>query len=144
MSKPDASTLPHLVTLGLGHVSVDVPRPPRHLCFGPFPADRRSVIVQVKPGLSGLGPSVFRGEEDILADHGSSEAFYDNVIAPYKGQVEAWYVNHRTLGTYFKVIGVTAWVVLFPASGIVWRVFEGLPVPPVVLRGALTFPVHAQ
>jgi hypothetical protein len=62
---------------------------------------------------------VFRGEENIIANHKYSLDFYDQVIAPYKGQVEAWYVNHQTLGVYFSVIAVTVWVVLFPSSGLV-------------------------
>lgn len=83
---------------------------------------------------------MFRGEEDILADHVGSVEFYDNVIAPYKGQVEAWYVGHQTLFTYFAVILVTIWVVLLPSSGVVWRAFKGLPVPPDELKGPLNYP----
>jgi lipopolysaccharide/colanic/teichoic acid biosynthesis glycosyltransferase len=139
LRKTKINELPQLLNIFLGDMSVVGPRPQTHRCFVAFPADLQSVIVQVKPGLSGIGPIVFRGEEDILADHGSSEAFYDNVIAPYKGEVEAWYVSHQTLGNYFKVIGVTVWVVLFPSSGIVWRAFKGLPVPPEALRGALNY-----
>jgi hypothetical protein len=90
--------------------------------------------------LSGLGPIVFRGEEDILANNASSLEFYDNVIAPYKGQVEAWYVEHQTLVTYFAVIAVTAWVVLFSKSNLVWKIFKGLPPPPPELKAALHFP----
>ena len=98
------------------------------------------IIVKVKPGLSGIGPIVFRGEEDILADHAASFDFYDHVIAPFKGQVEAWYVDHQTLGTYFAVIAVTLWVVLFSKSDLVWRVFKGLPLPPDELKTALNYP----
>ena len=99
------------------------------------------MIVKVKPGLSGIGPIIFRGEEEILADQAGSVKFYDNVIAPYKGQVEAWYVDHQSMLTYFTVILVTVWVVLFPSSQIVWRVFKGLPVPPDELKEALNYPV---
>jgi len=94
----------------------------------------------VKPGLSGIGPIVFRGEEDILSGQASSLEFYDKGIAPYKGAVEAWYVDHQTLLTYFAVIAVTMWVVIFPKSNLVWRVFHGLPVPPDELKAALNYP----
>jgi lipopolysaccharide/colanic/teichoic acid biosynthesis glycosyltransferase len=140
LRKTKINELPQLLNIFLGDMSVVGPRPQAHRCFKAFPVDLQRVIVQVKPGLSGLGPIVFRGEEDILADHAGSVEFYDNVIAPYKGQVEAWYVNHQTLFTYFAVILVTVWVVLFPSSDLVWRVFKGLPIPPDTLKVSLNYP----
>jgi len=143
LRKTKINELPQLLNIFLGDMSVVGPRPQAHRCFNAFPLELQRVIVQVKPGLSGIGPIVFRGEEDILADHAGSVEFYDNVIAPYKGQVEAWYVDHQALFTYFAVILVTVWVVLFPKSGIVWRVFKGLPTPPDALKLALNYPVLA-
>lgn len=139
LRKTKINELPQLLNIFLGDMSVVGPRPQAHRCFNAFPADVRRVLVMVKPGLSGIGPIVFRGEEDILADHAGSVEFYDNVIAPYKGLVEAWYVDSKTTFTYFAVILVTVWVVLFPSSGIVWRVFKGLPVPPDALKGPLNY-----
>jgi len=140
LRKTKMNELPQLLNIFLGSMSVVGPRPQTPRCFAAFPQDLQDVIVKVKPGLSGIGPIVFRGEEDILADHAASVAFYDHVIAPYKGQVEAWYVHHQTLPTYFAVILVTFWVVLFPSSRVVWQVFKGLPVPPDELKGPLNFP----
>lgn len=76
-----------------------------------------------------------------MADNSASLDLYDAVIAPYKGEVEAWYVEHQTLLAYFAVILVTILVILFPSSGIVWRVFKGLPTPPVELKKFLNYPV---
>jgi len=141
LRKTKINELPQLLNIFLGDMSVVGPRPQAHRCFNAFPVELQRIIVQVKPGLSGIGPIIFRGEEDILADHAGSVEFYDNVIAPYKGQVEAWYVSHQTLGTYFAVILVTVWVVLFPKSGIVWRAFKGLPRPPEALKEPLNYSV---
>ncbi len=140
LRKTKINELPQLLNIFLGDMSVVGPRPQAQRCFNAFPVDLQQIIVKVKPGLSGIGPIVFRGEEDILADHAGSADFYDHVIAPYKGQVVAWYVDHQTLGTYFAVIAVTVWVVLFSKSDLVWRVFKGLPVPPVELKTALNYP----
>ena len=139
LRKTKINELPQLLNILLGDMSVVGPRPQTQRCFAAYPKELQAVILKVTPGLSGVGPIVFRGEEDILSDHASSMDFYDNVIAPYKGIVEAWYVNHQNLRTYFAVIGVTFWVVLFPKSDIVWRVFKGLPPPPVALKAALNF-----
>jgi lipopolysaccharide/colanic/teichoic acid biosynthesis glycosyltransferase len=139
LRKTKINELPQLLNIFLGDMSVVGPRPQTQRCFVAFPEELQAIIVKVRPGLSGIGPIVFRGEEDILADHASSVEFYDKGIAPYKGKVEAWYVDHRNLFTYFAVIMVTVWVVLFPASSIVWRVFSGLPVPPDELKGPLNY-----
>lgn len=132
--------LPQLLNIILGHMSLVGPRPQTRRCFDAFPSELRGVIVEVQPGLSGIGSIIFRGEEDILSHHSNSVAFYDNVIAPYKGRVEAWYVNHQGLRSYFSVIFLTVWVVLFPSSGVVWRVFTELPEPPDELKGPLRYP----
>lgn len=139
LRKTKINELPQLLNIFFGHMSIVGPRPQARRCFDVFPVETQKIIIKVKPGLSGLGPIVFRGEEDILADHAASIDFYDNVIAPYKGQVEAWYVENQTLGTYFSVIAVTVWVVLFSKSSIVWRAFDGLPVPPDELKLPLNY-----
>ncbi len=139
LRKTKINELPQLLNIFRGDMSVVGPRPQTHRCFVAFPEAMQREIVKVKPGLSGIGPIVFRGEEDILADHEGSVEFYDTVIAPYKGEVEAWYVGNQTLRTYFTVIVVTVWVVLVPTSGIVWRAFKGLPVPPDSLKQALNY-----
>jgi hypothetical protein len=139
LRKTKINELPQLLNIFIGDMSVVGPRPQTQRCFDAFPPDLQSIIVEVKPGLSGLGPIVFRGEEDILSGHAETIDYYDHVIAPYKGQVEAWYVNHQTLFVYFAVIVVTIWVVVFPKSDLVWRVFKGLPVPPAELKAALNF-----
>ena len=143
LRKTKINELPQLINIFIGDMSVVGPRPQAHRCFAAFPTALQNVIVQVKPGLSGLGPIVFRDEEDILAGRAGSLAFYDQVIAPYKAEVEAWYVRHQSLYTYFVVIAITVWVVLFPRSAVVWRIFQGLPVPPAELQTALNYPGRA-
>jgi len=126
----------------LGSMSIVGPRPQARKNFEAFPKNLQQLITRVKPGLSGVGPIVFRAEEDILADHEGNVNFYDNVIAPYKGRVEAWYVENQSLYTYFAVIFVTIWVVLFSSSTLVWQVFKGLPIPPEELKESLNYPVR--
>jgi ribosomal protein S18 acetylase RimI-like enzyme len=49
-------------------------------------------IVKVRPGLSGIGSIVFRDEEEMMHGHEDPNGFYDEVIMPYKGALEEWYV----------------------------------------------------
>tara|TARA_B110000858_G_scaffold175705_1_gene209278 strand:+ start:36 stop:716 length:681 start_codon:yes stop_codon:yes gene_type:complete len=141
LRKTKINELPQLLNVFIGHMSLVGPRPQTPRCFDVFPDKIKNIIVQVKPGLSGIGPIVFRGEEDILDGHSGTLEFYDNIIGPYKGEVEAWYVGKQSLLVYFSLILLTAWVVLFPKSDLVWRSFKDLPSPPDVLKKDLNFPI---
>ena len=95
LRKTKINELPQLLNVFIGQMSLVGPRPQAPRCFDAFPVESQDIIVQVKPGLSGIGPIVFRGEEDILEGHSGTLDFYDNVIGPYKGDVEAWYVGKQ-------------------------------------------------
>jgi len=140
LRKTKINELPQLLNVFIGHMSLVGPRPQAPRCFDAFPVESQDIIVQVKPGLSGIGPIVFRGEEDILEGHSGTLDFYDNVIGPYKGKVEAWYVEKQGLIAYFALILLTVWVVFFPKSDLIWRAFKSLPTPPDNLKDELNFP----
>lgn len=133
LRKTKLNELPQLLNIFKGDMSVIGPRPQTKRCFDAFPASSQAEIVKVRPGLSGVGSIVFRDEEDLMHASSEPERFYDDVIMPYKGRLEEWYVANQGLWTYLCGIAVTAWVVLVPKSGIAWRVFRGLPKPPADL-----------
>jgi lipopolysaccharide/colanic/teichoic acid biosynthesis glycosyltransferase len=130
LRKTKINELPQLLNILKGDMSVVGPRPQTQRCFDAFlPASQKS-IVQVRPGLSGIGSIIFRDEENMLHEQADSVHFYDNVITPYKGALEEWYVANQGPRTYLLCIGVTAWVVMNSDSNMVWRVFDSLPQPP--------------
>lgn len=132
--------LPQLLNVLKGEMSVVGPRPQTRRCFEAFPEASRREIVKVRPGLSGIGSIVFRDEEQLMHANVAPEAFYDEVIMPYKGRLEEWYVGRRGVATYFACIGLTVWTVLVPGTTAVWRVFRNLPPAPPVLRTQLGYP----
>ena len=134
LRKTKINELPQLINILIGDMSVVGPRPQAQRCFDAFPKDVQREIIKVKPGLSGVGSIFFRDEEDLLHEVANPTEFYDQIIAPYKGELEKWYVKHATLRNYFMVIFVTAWVVIFPKSRIAWSVFADLPAPPPELQ----------
>lgn len=140
LRKTKINELPQLLNVFLGDMSIIGPRPQTPRCFDAFSVGVQDTIAQIKPGLSGIGPIVFRGEEEILEGHSGTLDFYDNVIGPYKGHVEAWYVGKEGLCSYSSLILLTIWVIIFPKSGAIWRVFKDLPVPPVDLKTDLNYP----
>lgn len=139
LRKSKINELPQLLNILLGTMSVVGPRPQARKNFEAFPKKLQELIIQVKPGLSGVGSIVFRGEENLLAEQERNSDFYDKVITPYKGETEVWYIENQSLYTYFAVIFVTICVLLFSSSELVWRVFKGLPVPPDELKGPLNY-----
>ncbi len=131
LRKTKINELPQLLNIFLGDMSVIGPRPQTERCFLAYPQNSQDAIVQVKPGLSGIGSIVFRDEESILDNPEIDRLkFYDEVIAPYKGELEQWYVKHQNLYTYFMLIGLTVWVVLFSDSKVYKSIFSDLPTPP--------------
>ncbi len=137
LRKTKINELPQLFNILLGHMSIIGPRPQGQRCFDAFSANSQREIIKVRPGLSGIGSIIFRDEEKLMHASNDPEAFYDDVIMPYKGQLEEWYVNNNGLMTYFSCILVTIWILFFPQSSVAWRVFGKLPSPPE----ELTFPL---
>ncbi len=139
LRKTKINELPQLINILKGDMSLVGPRPQTPRCFEAFPKNLQPIIYSVRPGLSGLGPIVFRDEETILVKNQNSVEFYDQVIAPYKGKIESNYVNSISLFLYFKILFITGWVVFFPYSKIVWKMFPNLPCPPDSLKKSLNY-----
>ena len=137
LRKTKLNELPQLLNILMGDMSIIGPRPQTRRCFDAFPTSSQAEIIKVRPGLSGIGSIVFRDEEELMHASAAPERFYDEVIMPYKGLLEEWYVAHQGLRTYLLAIFSTAWVVVFPASKQVWNLFPGLPIPPSALRGSV-------
>ena len=127
LRKTKINELPQLFNILMGDMSIIGPRPQAHRCFLAFDKKTQDTITKVKPGLSGIGSIVFRDEESMLDSHKSDRLdFYDKIIAPYKGELESWYIKHKNIYTYFSLIFMTIWVVLKPDSKIYHR-FKDLP-----------------
>ena len=139
LRKMKINELPQLLNIFFGDMSVIGPRPLTIQQFGFYSNSIQAIIKQVRPGLSGVGSIIFRGEEEIMHGATASVDFYATVIAPYKGALEEWFVLNKSLYIYFVAIFVTAWAVLVPSTKKAWRVFKDLPEPPSELKQALNY-----
>jgi lipopolysaccharide/colanic/teichoic acid biosynthesis glycosyltransferase len=139
LRKTKINELPQLFNIFFGDMSVIGPRPLTAQTFGVYSENTQSLIKQVRPGLSGIGSIMFRREEEIMHGITASVSFYANVIGPYKGLLEEWFVSHKSLYIYFVAIFATVWSVLIPRTKIAWRVFKDLPEPPTELKEALNY-----
>ncbi|MDB0023800.1 sugar transferase, partial [Gammaproteobacteria bacterium] len=139
LRKTKINELPQLLNIFFGDMSVIGPRPLTMETFEAYSESSQGLITQVRPGLSGVGSIIFRDEEEIMHGATASVDFYANIIAPYKGALEEWFISNKSLYIYFLAIFVTAWAVLVPNTKIAWRVFKDLPEPPAELKQALSF-----
>ena len=126
--------LPQLINIFKGDMSIIGPRPQTLRCFEAFPDHSKQEIIKVRPGLSGIGSIIFRNEDQMIHANNDPDKFYDEIVMPYKGSLEVWYVSHQNLRSYFCLIGLTAWIVMLPQSDIVWRIYKDLPAPSEDLK----------
>jgi lipopolysaccharide/colanic/teichoic acid biosynthesis glycosyltransferase len=130
LRKTKINELPQLVNVFIGQMSVIGYRPLVKEGYEKYPDDIKQKLYDFKPGLSGIGSIVLHNEEEILQKIDKKEEFYENVIIPYKGELEKWYVNNIGIMAYFKLIFITAVIVLRPSSCIWKNAFKNLPSVP--------------
>ena len=125
--------LPQLFNVIRGDMSLVGPRPLTNEAFKLYDDNVKTMLRKVRPGLSGVGSIIFRNEESIL-DSDDSLDFFKEVIMPYKGKLEVWFIQNRNISIYFLTIFLTLYVVFFSNSRIVWSLFNNLPEPPSELK----------
>ena len=138
LRKTKINELPQLINILVGEMSIIGPRPQAKRHYDLYAQHVKDAINQIPPGLSGIGSVVFRNEEGLLDNVGGDrDAFHDTVIAPYKGELEVWFSQHRNLKNYFKLIWLTVKVVINDKNSGWYTAFKDLPAIPPNLTGLI-------
>lgn len=89
--------LPQLIDVLVGSMSVVGPRPevPRYVAL--YPADIKSVVLSVRPGITDLASIEYRSESDLLAKSANPEQTYIQEIMPAKLAYCVKYVQQQSL-----------------------------------------------
>ena len=131
LRKSKINELPQLINIFKGDMSIVGPRPVMPISFEVYPSEIRENIYNSIPGLTGIGSIIFRDEDvlinDVKARGGDSWDFYKNTIYPFKGNLEIWYQNHKSIFLDLQLIFITAWVIFRPKSRIYEKLFKTLP-----------------
>lgn len=128
LRKSKINELPQLLNIVLGDMSFVGPRPLMKSGFDRYSEEMKASVYNVKPGLTGIGSIVFRDEELIITQSKlSPDETYRHIILPHKGALEIWYQRHRSFYTDLMLLFLTGWYVIFPQSGLVYKVFPTLP-----------------
>ena len=138
LRKTKINELPQLINIFKGDMSVIGPRPQTQRCFNAFPESAQNNIMKVRPGLSGIGSIVFRSEEDMMHANAKPNRLYDDVIMPYKGKLESWYVRNNSLRNYLLLIALTILVIITRSTRLIFKNFSSLPRPPEDLNSFIT------
>ena len=93
--------------------------------------------MSTRPGLSGIG-SIVLNEQEILSGITDRHDFYSNEIAPYKKNLEIWYVQNKVF-LNLQLILFTVLAVLFKSSQLHWRFLKNLPIPPDAIKSQIGF-----
>ena len=131
LRKTKINELPQIVNILKGDISFVGPRPLVQTTFEAYPKKIQTQINNIKPGLTGIGSIIFRDEETLISaiKNENPHAYYQKVIAPYKGELELWYQKKQSFIVDFKTLILTVWVVLFPNTKLIHKFFKRLPKP---------------
>ena len=131
LRKTKINELPQIFNVLNGSMSIVGPRPQMEVDFYRFPKHVQEHIYDSVPGITGIGSIIFRDEESYMSRPGINVIdFYTKEIAPYKGNLELWYLENKSLWVDLKIILLTAWVILFPSSKLPFKSFKNLPNKP--------------
>jgi lipopolysaccharide/colanic/teichoic acid biosynthesis glycosyltransferase len=137
LRRTKVNELPQLFNILKADMSFVGPRPQTRPHYSLYSEKQREVIDAVGPGLTGIGSLFFRNEEEILAYSGiDAERFHDEVITPYKGDLEVWFAEHKSLKLYLLIIYLTA-ASIINRKLVTIKYFADLPTPPPELMELL-------
>jgi lipopolysaccharide/colanic/teichoic acid biosynthesis glycosyltransferase len=103
--------LPQLFNLLKGEMTFVGPRPDVS-GYADKLAGADQIILQLKPGITGLASLKYRKEEQLLAQQSNPQQYNDEVIWPDKVRINVWYAQNRTFVMDAQILFYT----LFPAS----------------------------
>lgn len=98
--------LPQLWNVLKGDMSLVGPRPEVRRYVDLYTPEQR-VVLRVRPGITDYASIEYADENEILGKADDPERTYTEQIMPEKIRYNLKYINHPTVGEYFKIIFLT-------------------------------------
>ena len=98
--------LPQLINVLTGDMSLVGPRPEIRKYTELYTAEQRKVL-SVRPGITDYASIEYIDENELLGRSANPEKTYIEVIMPAKIKLNMRYIDHQTIGEYFKILGLT-------------------------------------
>ena len=99
--------LPQLIDVLFGDMSLVGPRPEVPHYVATYPDEIRAKVLSVRPGITDPASLQFRNESELLARAADPEREYREVVLPAKLRLAVDYVDHATLGSDLRLLGLT-------------------------------------
>lgn len=120
--------LPQIINVLIGDMSFVGPRPLMPVSFYQYSETVQAIVYNSKPGITGIGSIIFRDEEKLVSESNlPPQEYYTRFIFPYKGELETWYQQHKSLYVDFMLAVLTVIVILSPESKLPYKIFPSLP-----------------
>ena len=117
LRKAKINELPQLINVFVGDMSIVGFRPLVEESFDLYDEGTKACLLQMKPGLAGIGSIVFRDEEELLRRSPKEKMrFYEDDIIPLKGALELWYFKNRSFVLDLKIIVATTFAIIASKS----------------------------
>ena len=100
--------LPQLINVLAGDMSLVGPRPEVRKYVDLYTPEQRKVL-SVRPGITDYASIEYIDENRLLAQSADPDKTYVEEIVPAKIALNMRYINHQTIGEYFKIIFLTIW-----------------------------------
>lgn len=100
--------LPQLWNVLIGDMSLVGPRPEVRKYVECYTNEQRKVL-SVRPGITDYASIEYIDENILLAQSTNPEQTYISEIIPAKIALNLRYIEHQTIGEYFKIIFLTLW-----------------------------------
>ena len=98
--------LPQLINVLAGDMSLVGPRPEVRKYVDLYTPEQRKVL-SVRPGITDYASIEYIDENRLLAQSADPDKTYIEDIVPAKIALNMRYINHQTIGEYFKIIFLT-------------------------------------
>lgn len=96
LRKTKLDELPQLYDVLIGNMALVGPRPEVPEWVDKWPADKRRIILSVRPGITDPVSIQLRNEADLLAGAADPEHFYEHELLPQKAAGYVRYVTERS------------------------------------------------
>jgi lipopolysaccharide/colanic/teichoic acid biosynthesis glycosyltransferase len=111
LRKTKLNEIPQILNILKGEMTLVGPRPDV-TGYADQLVGADQIILQLKPGITGLASLKYRNEEQLLVQQLHPQQFNDEVIWPDKVRINKWYAQNRTLIMDLQILFYT----LFPVS----------------------------
>lgn len=114
LRKSKLNELPQLINILKGDMSLIGYRPQTQKYWNCFTKAQQEILSNHRPGLSGVSSILLRDEESYLERFADPIFADENLLMPFKGQVEKWYAENASFSTYIQLILMTVVKIIAP------------------------------